>query len=192
MVVSAQLSNKFGNCPSYTVSIVFAFHKHNSIPLGQIRAFISFFSYRVPWLKCELDVARKLLAHVFHFIFCNFKFETRIGEKQSQCDQTARLVFNFWPFTTMKMSPIASAIRQSRVISNILPKWRKFPESGHTGNRRPPTNRQQQDEQTNGIRNIQVGGGGQQNRRMDQTEQRTLTVGGRITVRLVSSFKRLH
>ena len=40
-LVSAQLSNKFGFCPLYTVSIVLQVHKHNSLPLGQIWAFIS-------------------------------------------------------------------------------------------------------------------------------------------------------
>ena len=40
-LISAQLSNKFGYCPLYTVSIVLYVHNHNSLPLGQIRAFIS-------------------------------------------------------------------------------------------------------------------------------------------------------
>ena len=39
--MSAQLSNKFGSCPLYTVSIVSLVHKHNSLPLWQIQAFIS-------------------------------------------------------------------------------------------------------------------------------------------------------
>ena len=30
---------KFVNCPVYTVSIVMEVHQHNSLPLGQIRAF---------------------------------------------------------------------------------------------------------------------------------------------------------
>ena len=34
---------KFWHCPSCTVSIVLAFHKHNSLPLGQIRDYISFY-----------------------------------------------------------------------------------------------------------------------------------------------------
>ena len=33
----------FGYCPWCTVSIVLYFHKHNSLPLGQIRAFTSFY-----------------------------------------------------------------------------------------------------------------------------------------------------
>ena len=40
-LVSAQLSNKVGYCPSCTVSIVLVFNKHYSLPLGQIRAFLS-------------------------------------------------------------------------------------------------------------------------------------------------------
>ena len=41
-LVSAQLSNKFGYCPSCTtLSIVLAFHKHYSLPLGKTRAFTS-------------------------------------------------------------------------------------------------------------------------------------------------------
>ena len=38
--VSAQLSNKFGYCPSCIISIVLAFLKHYSLPLGHIRSFI--------------------------------------------------------------------------------------------------------------------------------------------------------
>ena len=38
-LVYCQLSNKFGYCPWRTVSIVLTFHKHNSFPLGPIRAF---------------------------------------------------------------------------------------------------------------------------------------------------------
>ena len=41
-LLSAQLSNKFGYCHLWTVSIILAFDKHNRIPLGQIGAFISF------------------------------------------------------------------------------------------------------------------------------------------------------
>ena len=40
-LVSAQLSNQFGYCPLYTVSIVLLVHKRNSLPLGHIQAFIS-------------------------------------------------------------------------------------------------------------------------------------------------------
>ena len=40
-LVSVQLSNKVGYCPSCTVSIVLVFNKHYSLPLGQIRAFLS-------------------------------------------------------------------------------------------------------------------------------------------------------
>ena len=32
--ISAQMSNKFGNYPSWTVSIVLVFHKQSSLPLG--------------------------------------------------------------------------------------------------------------------------------------------------------------
>ena len=42
-LVSGQLSNKFVYCPSWTISTVLAFHKHNSLPLGHIQAFISFY-----------------------------------------------------------------------------------------------------------------------------------------------------
>ena len=42
------MSKKLGYCRSCTVSIVLAFHKHNSLPLGHIRAFISFY-YRASW-----------------------------------------------------------------------------------------------------------------------------------------------
>ena len=40
-LVTARSSNIFGNCPLYTVSIVLQVNKHNSLPLGQIRTFIS-------------------------------------------------------------------------------------------------------------------------------------------------------
>ena len=40
-LVSAQLPNKFGYCPLYTVSIVLWVHKHDILPLGQIQVFIS-------------------------------------------------------------------------------------------------------------------------------------------------------
>ena len=53
-LVTVQLSNKFGYRPLYTVSIVFKVHKHNSLPLGQIRAFISHKphspNYSYPWI----------------------------------------------------------------------------------------------------------------------------------------------
>ena len=39
--MSAQLSNKFGYCPLCIVSIVLKVHKHNRLPIWQIRAFIS-------------------------------------------------------------------------------------------------------------------------------------------------------
>ena len=39
--VSAQLSNKFGYCPSWTASIVLPFNKRNSLPHGLIQALIS-------------------------------------------------------------------------------------------------------------------------------------------------------
>ena len=40
-LISAKLSIKFAYCPSCTVSIVFLFHEHNSLPLGQMQAFMS-------------------------------------------------------------------------------------------------------------------------------------------------------
>ena len=40
--VSAQLLNKLGYCPSGTVSVLLAFHKRNSLPVGQMRAFMCF------------------------------------------------------------------------------------------------------------------------------------------------------
>ena len=57
-----------------------------------------------------------------------------------QCDQMVRLFFNFWPFTTMKISPIMSQIYQSnlsilpykKLTVKNLPKWRNFAKSGHT------------------------------------------------------------
>ena len=42
-LVSAQLSNELGYCPSCTDSIVLPLHKHNSLPLGQMQAFLSFY-----------------------------------------------------------------------------------------------------------------------------------------------------
>ena len=33
----------------------------------------------------------------------------------SQCEQMAKLIFNFWPFATMKFSPMMSQICQSRL-----------------------------------------------------------------------------
>ena len=66
-----------------------------------------------------------------------------------QCDQIARLLFNVWPFTSMKTCPMACKFCQSRspIFSQIgnkptkklpktlktLPKWQNFAESGHTG-----------------------------------------------------------
>ena len=42
MVISSQLSNKFSYCPTWNVSIVLIFHKHNSLQLGILpQAFIS-------------------------------------------------------------------------------------------------------------------------------------------------------
>ena len=40
---TAQMSNKFGHCPSWTVSVVISFHKYNSLQVGLIHAFISFY-----------------------------------------------------------------------------------------------------------------------------------------------------
>ena len=40
-LISAQLSNVFGNCPSWTVSNILQFYKHNRLSLGPIWAFIS-------------------------------------------------------------------------------------------------------------------------------------------------------
>ena len=72
------------------------------------------------------------------------------GGGGKQCDQMVRLFFNIWPFATMKISPIMSQICQSKlsILPNkkvtfknlpktckLLPKWRNFAKSGHTGGR---------------------------------------------------------
>ena len=64
-----------------------------------------------------------------------------------QCDQTARLLSNFWPFTTMKICPVASKIANvdtkvcqilNQIIKNcpntykILQKQQNFAKYGHT------------------------------------------------------------
>ena len=56
-LASAQLSNKFGYCPWCTVSIVLYFHKHNNLPLGYIRAFISHKLPRSPFNPGQITVA---------------------------------------------------------------------------------------------------------------------------------------
>ena len=67
-----------------------------------------------------------------------------------RCDQTARLFFQFWPFTAMNICTKAFKTCQSRFTillntkytindlpktNNTLPKWRNFVKSGHTATR---------------------------------------------------------
>ena len=56
-LLSAQLSIKFGYCPSCTLNIVLYFHKHNSLPLGSYKP-SSPVSCRTPY---PLDQARCFL-----------------------------------------------------------------------------------------------------------------------------------
>ena len=80
-----------------------------------------------------------------------FSPETRRRCRVSKCDQMVRLFFNIWPFATMKISPIMSQICQSQLsilpnnkwtvktlskTGKLLPKWRNFARSGHTGGKR--------------------------------------------------------
>ena len=63
--ISDQMSKKLGYCRSCTVSIVLAFHKHNSLPLGHIRAFISFY-YRASWKQLSAATEPEF-SHFFTF-----------------------------------------------------------------------------------------------------------------------------
>ena len=65
-LISAQLSNKFGYCPWCTVSIVLYFHKHNSLPLGQIQAFISPKLPRSPAYHLVQSCASYLCTKIIH------------------------------------------------------------------------------------------------------------------------------
>ena len=75
---------------------------------------------------------------------CSGSFAATLG----QSDQMVRIFYNIWPLAIMIISPIMSHICQSRLsilpnrkqtVKNLprtcklLPKWRNFAKSGHTG-----------------------------------------------------------
>ena len=70
-LISAQLSNKSGYCPLYIVSFVLQVHKHNSLPLEQIQAFI-FFYKRASWYIFSL-----LDYDYFLKVFCKVLLQLR-------------------------------------------------------------------------------------------------------------------
>ena len=68
-LTSAQSSNKFGFCP---FSIVLAFHRHKSLPHGQIRDFNSCYWSAFSWFcnlaRFKLEIAQEPVAlHLFLF-----------------------------------------------------------------------------------------------------------------------------
>ena len=96
-LISAHLSNKFGYCPLYTVSIVLQVHKHNSLPLGQIRAFIS----------------RKLLCSLVRSI-------TRWTETSSERIPASKVFYSdsFFVQIWSKILPSTSALQNGAVTSS--------------------------------------------------------------------------
>ena len=68
-LLSAQLSNKFGYCHLWTVSIILAFDKHNSIPLGpssHLTIELSALAFSIGWTPNSVTRLRQFLQ-----VLCN-------------------------------------------------------------------------------------------------------------------------
>ena len=99
----------------------------------------------VSWITISLCLIRTSGSYLPTFAVRDVDLHLHFNE--DQCGQMVRLFVNIWSLATMKMRPIMSQICQSKhsILRNkkyiknlpktceILPKWRNFAKSGHTG-----------------------------------------------------------